>query len=81
MHAHKCMHWIEVVAAMSLLCYLKPVDVLPGSRGELSAQISSQLIAEANKEVQQALNDAMTPKQRGSYTKYTPSQRAEINYE
>ena len=58
MHAHTWMHWMKVAAVMSLLHYLKPVDGLPDPRGELSAWISSWVIAESNKKVQQAINDA-----------------------
>ena len=62
MRVRTWMHWIEVAAAMCLFRYLKPVGGLPDPRGELSAWISSRVIAEAKKEVQQAINNAMTPK-------------------
>ena len=40
---------------MALLCYMKPVGGLPDPRGSLSSSIPTQVIAEANKEVQKQL--------------------------
>ena len=54
---------------MALLHYMKPIDGLPDPRGSLSSCISSQAIAEANKEVQKA--KAGGTGKRGPYTKYS----------
>ncbi len=55
-------------AEMSLRQYLKPRDGLPDPKGSLSRQLSSETIAQANKEVEKALN-AAGDKKRGPYRK------------
>ena len=57
---------------MALLRYLKPRDGLPDLRGSLSSLMPSQAIAQANREVQEAIQSD-TP-----YKKYSPTVRAEI---
>ena len=68
-----------VFEKMALLRYLKRVDGLQDPKGPLTSSISAQAIAEANKEVQKAMGqNSVTGKKRGSYKKYTATQRSEI---
>lgn len=70
---------VLVFKKMALLRYLKRVDGLPDPKGPLTSSISAQAIAEANKEVQKAMGqNSVTGKKRGSYKKYTATQRSEI---
>ena len=70
---------VLVFEKMALLRYLKRVDGLPDPKGPLTSSISAQAIAEANKEVQKAMGqNSVTGKKRGSYKKYTATQRSEI---
>ena len=43
---------------MALLCYLKPVDGLSDPRGSLAKEVPSREIAEANRMVQSAQQEA-----------------------
>ena len=52
---------------MALLRYLKRKDGLPDPNGSLSSTISSQAIASANHEVEEAMKNER--KQRGSYNR------------
>ena len=61
---------------MALLRYLKPRDGLPDPRGSLSSSMPSQAIAQANREVQEAIQSDKG--KRGPYKKYSPTVRAEI---
>ena len=61
---------------MALLRYLKPRDGLPDPRGSLSSSMPSQAIAQANCEVQEAIQSDKG--KRGPYKKYSPTVRAEI---
>ena len=64
---------------MVLLRYLKPVDGLPDPSVRLSSSFSSRAIAEANREVQKAISESSAAgKKRGSYKKYTATQRFEM---
>ena len=64
---------------LALLRYFKPFDGLPNPKGPLTSSISSQAIAAANKEVQKAVGQSsVTGKKRGTYKKYTATQRFEI---
>ena len=67
---------------MALLRYLKRVDGLPDPKGPLTSSIPAQAIAEANKEVQKAMDQSSVTgtcgKKRGSYKNYTATQRSEI---
>ena len=63
---------------MSLQRYFKPVDRLPDPKGPLASSVSSQAIAEANRQVQKAMGESSaTGKKRGTYTKYTATQCSE----
>ena len=61
---------------MALLRYLKPINGLPNPKSPLSSEIPSSVIAEANREVQEATKN----KKRGPYKTYmySPSVRFEI---
>ena len=64
---------------MDLRCYFQPVpgDALPDPKGLLSATISQQDIAEANKRVQEAAI-AKASKKRSSYGHFDAKTRAAI---
>ena len=62
---------------MSILRYFKQASGLPDPKGPLSSTISSRAIAEANKQVQEALGGEKNAK-RGPYQRYSPALRAEI---
>ena len=62
---------------MSILHYFKQASGLPDPKGPLSSAISSRAIAEANKQVQEALGGEKNAK-RGPYQRYSPALRAEI---
>ena len=59
---------------MALLRYMKPSRCLPDPKASLSASGPSQAIAEANKEVEKA----MQATKRGPYLQLSPSLRCEI---
>ena len=60
---------VYTFAEMSILRYFKPKDSLPDPKGSLSASMSSEAIASANQEVQEAMASSAKGK-RGPYTKY-----------
>ena len=62
---------------MALLRYLKPRDGLPDPKGSLSLSVPSQVIARANREVQEVMN-SKGGKKRGPYGRYSPDEHAEI---
>ena len=62
---------------MALLRYLRPKDGLSDPKGSLSAAVAAQAIAQANKEVEEAMIQSVKGK-RGLYKRYTPKERAEI---
>ena len=67
---------------MALLRYLKPANGLPDPKGSLSAMISPDVIAEMNKEVEEANRGVhVAGGKRGHYKTYTSSERSQIgNY-
>ena len=62
---------------MSILRYFKPKDSLPDPKGSLSASMSSEAIASANGEVQEAMASSCvfmkTPPSRNGVFMNTPS--------
>ena len=62
---------------MALLRYFKQKDGLPDPRGALSLSMPSSAIAQANTEVQKAI-DSEKPRKRGPYKRYSSTIRAEI---
>ena len=62
---------------MALLRYLRPVNGLPDPKGSLSGSIPTQAIAQANREVENAM-ESTTGGKRGSYTKYSATQCSDI---
>ena len=62
---------------MALLRYLKPANGLPDPKGSLSTTISPDIIAEMNKEVEEATHSVAGGK-RGHYQTYTSSERSQI---
>ena len=62
---------------MALLRYFKQKDGLPDPRGALSLSMPSSAIAQANTEVQKAI-DSEKPRKRGPYKRYSSTLRAEI---
>ena len=66
--------WIK---KMSLYRYFKRIDGLPDP-WDLCLSISSDAIAQANREVKLAMYEQKISKRRGSYNNYTPELRAEM---
>ena len=62
---------------MELLRYLRPVNGLGDPKGSLSCSIPTQAIAQANREVENAVGSTIGGKY-GPYTKYSATQRSEI---
>ena len=62
---------------MALLRYFKPANGLPDPRGSLSTAISSDVLTEMNREVEEELGRQKS-KKRGPYQKFSPSQRSLI---
>ena len=60
---------------MSILRYLIPLDGLPDSKGPLSSEIPSSVIAEANRQVRES---SKKQQKRGSYHEYSSSVHAAI---
>ena len=70
--------WREILAVeMALLRYLKPANGLPDPKGALSATISPHIIAEMNKEVEEA-SRCIAGGKRGPYKTYSSSERSQI---
>lgn len=63
---------------MSILQYFERRNGLPDPRGTLSKSLPPRAIALANSEIEKTVHAASQPKRRGSYTRYSPQQRAEI---
>ena len=76
-HFFRSYRGVSSSVEMSLLRYFKPANGLPDPKGSLSTTISPDVIAEMNKEVEEATRSVAGGK-RGHYQTYTSSERSQI---